>query len=220
MAIVYRHIRLDKNEPFYIGIGEDIKRAFYFYKRSEHWHHIFNKTKIQVEILFDDVSLDFALEKERELIKLYGRKDLGAGLLVNKTDGGEYVEGLSLDVRKVMSDKAKNRIITDEWKKNMSKSQLGRTHSTTTKLKIKTSQKNNKPILLINYSSGEVLNKFQSINELIQNTYSLNKYENKKEYENVRTQVRRIANKSPRKQGDWIYYDKSYKGHTFQFVNE
>lgn len=23
MAYVYRHIRLDKNEPFYIGIGKD-----------------------------------------------------------------------------------------------------------------------------------------------------------------------------------------------------
>ena len=28
MAILYRHIRLDKNVPFYIGIGKDIKRAY------------------------------------------------------------------------------------------------------------------------------------------------------------------------------------------------
>lgn len=27
MAIVYRHIRLDKNEPFYIGIGKDEKKS-------------------------------------------------------------------------------------------------------------------------------------------------------------------------------------------------
>jgi len=25
MAYVYRHIRLDKNEPFYIGISNDVK---------------------------------------------------------------------------------------------------------------------------------------------------------------------------------------------------
>ena len=28
MAVVYRHIRLDKNEPFYIGIGEKENRAY------------------------------------------------------------------------------------------------------------------------------------------------------------------------------------------------
>lgn len=220
MAIVYRHIRLDKNEPFYIGIGDNVKRAFYFYKRSDHWHNIFNKTKIEVEILFEDVSLDFALSKERELIELYGRKDLGKGSLVNKTYGGEYVQGLSIETRKIMSDKAKNRIITDEWKQNMSKSQKGRKHSDTTKQKIKNSQKQSKEILLINYSSSEILNKFNSINDLIEKTYSLNQYTDKKKFELVRTQVRRIANKSPRKKGNWTYYDKSYKGHTFQFVNE
>ena len=34
MAYVYRHIRLDKNEPFYIGIGSDktYKRANARYK--------------------------------------------------------------------------------------------------------------------------------------------------------------------------------------------
>ena len=33
MAYLYRHIRLDKNEPFYIGIGSDtnFKRANLFY---------------------------------------------------------------------------------------------------------------------------------------------------------------------------------------------
>jgi hypothetical protein len=220
MAIVYRHIRLDKNEPFYIGIGDNIKRAYYFYKRSDHWHNIFKKTKIEVEILFDDVSLDFALSKEKELIKLYGRKDLGLGPLVNKTDGGEYVEGLSIETKRIMSDKAKRRIFTDEWKNNMSKSQKGRKHSDTTKEKMKNSQKQNKPILLIDFFSNEIINEFISINELIEKTYSLNQYTDIKKYQYVRTQIRRIANKSPRKKGNCIYYDKSYKGHTFKFVNE
>jgi len=31
MCYVYRHIRLDKNEPFYIGIGSDFN-----YQRSRH----------------------------------------------------------------------------------------------------------------------------------------------------------------------------------------
>ena len=43
MAYVYRHIRVDKNEPFYIGIGKDdgyeFKRAYYksIEKRNKIW---------------------------------------------------------------------------------------------------------------------------------------------------------------------------------------
>ena len=35
MAVVYRHIRLDKNEPFYIGIGKNIKRAYEKSRKEE-----------------------------------------------------------------------------------------------------------------------------------------------------------------------------------------
>jgi hypothetical protein len=220
MAIVYKHLRKDKNEPFYIGIGEKIDRAFYFYKRNEHWKHIYNKTEIEVQILFEDVSLEFALNKEVELIKLYGRKDLGTGPLVNKTNGGEYVEGLSEEVRKIMSNKAKNRIITDEWKKNMSVSHKGRVHTDKSKLKLRQSQPNKKEIYLLDYTTNEVIEKFNSINELIEKTYSLNQYIDNKKYQSIRTQIRRIANKTPRKKGDLIYYDKSYRGKTFKFVND
>lgn len=39
MAYVYRHIRLDKNEPFYIGIGSDInyQRAYNYQRRTKYW---------------------------------------------------------------------------------------------------------------------------------------------------------------------------------------
>jgi hypothetical protein len=91
MAYLYRHIRLDKNEPFYIGIGTDIeyKRAYNFYNRSNHWKNIINKTQYEVEILLDDLTWEEACQKEIEFITLYGRKDLNKGTLVNLTDGGE-----------------------------------------------------------------------------------------------------------------------------------
>jgi hypothetical protein len=43
--IVYRHIRLDKNEPFYIGIGSDrnYKRASSIKDRNKYWGNIVNK---------------------------------------------------------------------------------------------------------------------------------------------------------------------------------
>lgn len=95
MAYVYRHIRLDKNEPFYIGVGEDnvrntgkYDRAYDIYCRNKHWKDIYAKTSIEVEILVDDLPYEKAYEKEIEFIKLYGRTDLGTGILCNKTNGG------------------------------------------------------------------------------------------------------------------------------------
>lgn len=58
MAYVYRHIRLDKNEPFYIGIGSDseYKRAHTHHSRNAHWKNIVNITAYEVEILIDNVT--------------------------------------------------------------------------------------------------------------------------------------------------------------------
>lgn len=92
MAYVYRHIRHDKNEPFYIGIGTDnsYKRAYIKSKtkRSEFWHNI-AKNGYDVDILFDNISFEYACKKEIEFISIYGRKDIGTGILVNLTNGGE-----------------------------------------------------------------------------------------------------------------------------------
>lgn len=92
---VYRHIRLDKNQPFYIGIGnkKDYARAYEFKKdkRNIVWNRIYSKTKIEVEILFDNLTKFQASDKEKEFIKLYGRKDLNTGILCNMTDGGDGI---------------------------------------------------------------------------------------------------------------------------------
>lgn len=92
---VYRHIREDKNEPFYIGIGrtKDYKRAYQEGKdyRGKFWLMVANKTLWYVEILFDGLTRLEAAEKEIEFIKLYGRRDLGLGSLVNLTNGGDGI---------------------------------------------------------------------------------------------------------------------------------
>ena len=110
MAYVYRHIRLDKNEPFYIGIGSDEKyrRAYQKINRNKHWRNVVSKTDYEVEILMDGLTWEQACEKEKEFISLYGRKDLNIGTLVNLTDGGDGVLG------------TKSIKHTDEWKRNMS----------------------------------------------------------------------------------------------------
>jgi len=89
MAYVYRHIRLDKNVPFYIGIGTDnkYKRAESKTGRNKLWHRIANVTTYEVEILVDDISISEAEIKEIEFISLYGRINDG-GTLSNITGGG------------------------------------------------------------------------------------------------------------------------------------
>ena len=94
MAYLYRHIRLDKNEPFYIGIGSDEKyKRAYSKKRSKFWKNIISKTNYEVEIVLDNLTWEEACKKEKEFIKLYGRKDLNEGSLVNMTDGGDGICG-------------------------------------------------------------------------------------------------------------------------------
>jgi hypothetical protein len=110
---VYRHIRLDKNEPFYIGIGKTKYRAKSKYNRSIFWHRIVSKTDYEIDILFDNLTWEQAKEKEKEFIKLYGRKDLGNGSLVNMTDGGDGSSGLSIPRN-------------EEWIEKISKSQKGK----------------------------------------------------------------------------------------------
>lgn len=141
MACVYRHVRLDCNVPFYIGIGKNTSRAFSKDRRNPYWLNIVSKSDYRVDLLFEDVSIDFAKEKEKEFITLYGRSDLGLGTLCNLTDGGEGTVGrvvskeekekrskvavLALsrsDVRKRMSDSGKKKIFSDSHKSNISDS--------------------------------------------------------------------------------------------------
>jgi hypothetical protein len=89
MAIVYRHHRLDKNEVFYVGIGNKESRAFDFRNRNKVWKGIKNRSEVEVEIVARDLSWELACELEQFMIQEYGRIDLGTGRLVNMTDGGD-----------------------------------------------------------------------------------------------------------------------------------
>jgi hypothetical protein len=114
MAYIYKHIRLDKNEPFYIGIGFDgdgkYKRA-YKRGRNDIWEKIVNKTNYIVEIIEDGLSNKEVIEREKYWIKLFGRIDNNTGILSNLTDGGEGTLGCipSDEVRKKISDKQKQK---------------------------------------------------------------------------------------------------------------
>ena len=97
---IYRHLRKDSGEPFYIGLGKVYNpkakshekyysRAFQKTKRNRFWNFIVEKTEYEVEIIFEANDRQTIIEKEIEFITLYGRRDLGKGTLVNMSDGGD-----------------------------------------------------------------------------------------------------------------------------------
>jgi hypothetical protein len=95
---LYRHIRLDNNQVFYIGIGTKnkkniYKRAYSDTSRNTYWKHITNNTDYKIDIVLESDDYEFIKEKEKEFIALYGRKDLHLGTLVNLTDGGDGTIG-------------------------------------------------------------------------------------------------------------------------------
>jgi hypothetical protein len=106
--VVYRHIRLDSNKVFYIGIGTEY-RAYSKHHRNNWWKKVVNKTDYKVEILYNNLTKDLACELEIFLIEIYGRKDLNKGDLVNMTDGGEGTVNKSEEVRKKISENLKGK---------------------------------------------------------------------------------------------------------------
>ena len=117
---LYRHIRVDKNEPFYIGIGtkseQDLKYGYYGRASAKHvdnniWLKIIAKTEWRWEILLESDDRKFISEKEKEFILLYGRKCDNSGTLANLTLGGEENHGYKH---------------TNEAKKKISEAQKGK----------------------------------------------------------------------------------------------
>jgi hypothetical protein len=148
VAYLYRHIRLDKNIPFYIGIGIDSNyyRANSKKSRNDHWNKIVNKTDYEVEILFEHEDYNFIKEKEKEFISLYGRKDTNNGMLVNMTDGGDGCLGLihSDEAKLKMSIPNKGKIISEEQKRKVSEFHKGKVTSKETRLKMSEASKGDK----------------------------------------------------------------------------
>lgn len=112
---IYRYIRLDTNQPFYIGKGtvRCVDKWGYPVKsyRIRYWrafdkvrNHICKgimaKTKYEIEIIYEHDDLLHICEKEKEFIGLYGVVFDGSGTLVNLTTGGEGCYRIDPEARK------------------------------------------------------------------------------------------------------------------------
>jgi hypothetical protein len=99
----YAFLREDRT-PYYIGKGKD-NRA---YRRRYKGEVRAPKDKSRIIFLKQNLTEEEAFKHEIYMIAVFGRKDLGTGILRNKTNGGEGASGV---------------VRSDEYRKNISKIQ-------------------------------------------------------------------------------------------------
>lgn len=125
---IYFHINLLKNEVFYVGQGIN-KRAYSKYGRNKHWHNLVKKYGYKTEIIEKNLNQEEANNREIFFINKFGRKDLGLGPLVNKTNGGDVENGrvFTKEHKLKLSIKAKKRLpMSQEIRDKISIGGLGR----------------------------------------------------------------------------------------------
>ena len=136
----YAYLREDRS-PYYIGKGKGDR----VYKRQRKDTRP-PKDKSRILILKQNLTEDEAFRHEIYMIAVYGRKDLGTGILHNRTNGGDGTSGVvvSEETRRKISVVNKGRILSEETKKRMSDARKGETLSEEHKEKLSEAKKGEK----------------------------------------------------------------------------
>jgi len=121
----YAYLREDRT-PYYIGKGNG-NRAY----RRRHKGIKPPKDKSRIIFLKQNLTEEEAFRHEIYMIAVFGRKDLGTGILHNRTDGGEGVSGLihNEESKRKMSKAKKGKSRSEKTKRKIREAGKGRTHS-------------------------------------------------------------------------------------------
>ena len=156
----YAYLREDKT-PYYIGKGQG-KRIYSTHKRIKP-----PKDKSRIIFLKKNITEEEAFRHEIYMIDVFGRIDLGTGILHNMTNGGEGPSGAirSGETRRRMSEASKNpseetrikmsesgkiKIFSEEHRRKLSEANkgninsLGKTRSEEYRIKLSEAQKGKK----------------------------------------------------------------------------
>jgi len=118
----YAYLREDKT-PYYIGKGKGNR----IYKKGR---KVFAPPKDKSRIIYlkQNLTEEEAFKHEIYMIAVFGRKDLGTGILHNRTDGGEGASGAKSPKTEEHKNKISNankgkkrKPFSEEWKQKISK---------------------------------------------------------------------------------------------------
>ena len=110
----YAYLRED-GTPYYIGKGHG-------YRINDKRHTIGLPPKERRLILKYFSNEDDAFKHEVYMINVFGRKDLGTGILRNRTDGGEGTSGIQRIVEQMNAlNEGRKHIYTEEHARKISK---------------------------------------------------------------------------------------------------
>ncbi len=174
----YAYLREDRT-PYYIGKGKGRR----LYKKGK--GEVGKPTdKSRIILLKQNITEEEAIKHEIYMIAVFGRKDLGTGILRNKTNGGDGVSGMigkspwnkgkkgcfneetikkireanknawTEELKKKMSDMKRGIPIPEERKKRISIAHIGKTISEKTKQKLR--EHNVKYLYEITSPKGEI----------------------------------------------------------------
>jgi hypothetical protein len=135
----YAYLREDKT-PYYIGKGKGDR----VYKKSKNDIKP-PRDKSRIILLKQNLSEKDAFNHEKYMIAIFGRKDLGTGILHNRTDGGDGSSGVlqTEETKLKRSNALKGRPRPEEVKNKIGEKNKGRTQSQEARNKIGDTHKGN-----------------------------------------------------------------------------